>query len=45
MGWFFGISGGYKDPDEFKDVFPAAVDAIVYGKEDPVGKILQLMNS
>ena len=30
------VSAGYEDPDEFTNIFPAAVDAIVYGKEYPV---------
>ena len=28
---------GYEDPDEFKEIVPKIADAILYGKEDPVG--------
>ena len=35
--WFFFNQRGYETPDDPKEIIPRHVDAILYGKEDPVG--------
>ena len=35
--YFLVDNRGYEDPDEFKEIVPNIADAILYGKEDPVG--------